>query len=97
MSPALLIQIFYVVVIVGMVYSLWKTTKAYGGLIGDAIKWIGLGMIMFSLEALDRVLGSYSFVYSLASANAELWHNLIMLVGLLFSAIGFSRLSKITK
>lgn len=92
-----LIQIFVIVVILGIIYNLWQTTKAYGGLIGGALKWIGLGIIFFSLESLDRVLGGYSFVDTFSRANPILVHNAILLFGLLFSAIGFSKLTKIAK
>ena len=94
----LLVQIFVVVIVIGIAHSLWRTTKAYGGLIGGALKWIGLGIVFFALEALDRVLGNWSFVSSLFQGNnAELAHNAILLLGLAFSAIGFSRLTKIAK
>ena len=94
----LLIQVLIVFIIFGVVYSLWKTTMAYGGLIGAALKWIGIGMLFFSLEAADRALGNLSFINSLASAdNAYFLHSIILLLGLLFSAIGFSRLTRAAK
>ena len=93
----LIVQILVLVIFVGILYSLWRTTRSYGGLIGTALKWIGVGIVFFSLESLDRVLGELSFVDSLTSDKGLLVHNLIMLFGLLFSAIGFSRLTKITK
>lgn len=93
----LVIQIFVFIIIIGVIYSLWRTARAYGGLVGTGLKWIGLGMIFFSLEALDRVLGNLSFVASLGFANPELVHNFILLFGLLFAGIGFSKLTKIAK
>lgn len=93
----LIVQIFVVVIVIGIAHSLWRTTRVYGGLIGGALKWIGLGIVLFALEALDRVLGNLSFVASLAGQNAPLVHDAILLVGLTFSAIGFSRLTKIAK
>lgn len=99
-SGQIVVQIFVIVIIAGTAYSLWRTTRAYGGLIGGALKWIGLGMIMFSLEALDRVLGDLSFVGSLFGGNAEngeIAHNIILLLGLALAAFGFSRLTKIAK
>lgn len=93
----LVVQIFVVVIVVGVAYSLWQTTKAYGGLIGGALKWIGLGIVFFSLEALDRVLANLSFVNSLFSKNSETVHNIILLFGLALSAIGFSKLTRIAK
>lgn len=92
-----LVQIFFLVIVVGIAQSLWRTTRAYGGLIGAALKWIGLGIVFFSLEALDRVLGSLSFVNSLGPANPEVVHNALLLLGLLFSAIGFRGLTKVAK
>lgn|SRR3989338_2577664 len=97
MSLVLVIQVLVVIIIFGIVYSLWQTTKSYGGLIGGALKWIGIGMVFFSLEALDRVLGNLSFVNSFGLADPSSVHNVILLLGLLFSAIGFSKLTKIAK
>ncbi len=92
-----LIQGFIVVIVIGVVYSLWRTTKAYGGLMGAALKWIGLGMVFFSLEALDRSLGNLSFVSLVSAFDPDLLHNGLLLFGLLFCGIGFSKLMKIAK
>lgn len=97
MTVAFLVRIFVIVIIVGVVYSLWRTTKAYGGLIGSGLKWIGLGIVFFSLESLDRVLGNLSFLNSISPDSPEVVHNIVLIFGLLFSGIGFSRLLKITK
>ncbi|MDP3741407.1 MAG: hypothetical protein Q8R08_03740 [bacterium] len=93
----LLVRSFVIIIIIGVVYSLWKTTKSYGGLIGSGLKWIGLGIVFFSLESLDRVLGDLSFINPISPANTESVHNIVLVFGLLFSGIGFSRLIKITK
>ena len=93
----LAVQILFLIIILGVISSLWRTTRAYGGLIGSALRWIGVGMVFFSLESLDRVLGNLSVVNSISTANAEMWHNVILLLGLVFSAIGFSKLTKIAK
>ncbi len=97
MDFTIIIQGLVIVIIIGVVYSLWQTTKSYGGLIGAALKWIGLGMAFFSLEALDRVLGNYGFIKSFGFLSSDLIHNIVLLLGLLFSAIGFSRLTKVAK
>ena len=95
MNLVLLVQICVVVIVIGVIINLWRTTRAYGGVIGFGLKWIGLGMVFFSLEALDRVLGYLSFVNSIFSQNQDLAHNIIFLLGLLFSGIGFSKLMKV--
>ncbi len=97
MDFAIIVQGLVVVIIIGVVYSLWQTTKSYGGLIGSALKWIGLGILFFSLEALDRVLGSLSFINGLKAFDPTLVHYGMLLGGLLFSAIGFSKLTKVAK
>lgn len=97
MTVTLLVRAFVIIIIFGVVYSLWRTTKAYGGLIGSGLKWIGLGIVFFSLESLDRVLGSLSFLNSINPGSPEVVHNIVLVFGLLFSGIGFSQLIKITK
>lgn len=93
----LLVQIFVVVIFFGILYSLKKTTAVYGGLIGGALRWIGLGIVFFAIEALDRVLGDWSFVRSVSGSYEPMVHNLILLFGLAFATIGFSKLTKIAK
>lgn len=97
MTLVLVVQVLVVIIVFGIVYSLWQTTKSYGGLIGAALKWIGLGMVFFSLEALDRVLANLSFINSFGFSDPAAVHNIILLLGLLFSGVGFSKLTKIAK
>lgn len=97
MTLVLVVQVLVVIIVFGIVYSLWQTTKSYGGLIGAALKWIGLGMVFFSLEALDRVLVNLSFINSFGFSDPSLVHNIILVLGLLFSGLGFSKLTKIAK
>lgn len=97
---ALILQGLVLVIIIGVVYTLWETTKAYGGSIGAALKWIGVGIVFFSVEAFDRIfgaLGDFSFVSSLEVADPALVHNGLLLLGLLFSGIGFSKLTRVAK
>lgn len=97
MDWILLNKAFFIIVLIGVMYSLWRTTKAYGGLIGVGLKWIGLGIIFFSLEALDRVLGNFGFLSSFRNFNPDVVHNVFLILGLLFSGIGFSQLMKFSK
>lgn len=97
MNLSLFVQIFMVVIVIGMVYTLWRTSNSFGGLIGNSLRFIGIGILFFSLEALDRVLGNIGVVSSIAPNNQELVHQGLLLFGLLFSGIGFSKLTKIAK
>ncbi|OGE75337.1 MAG: hypothetical protein A3C85_02285 [Candidatus Doudnabacteria bacterium RIFCSPHIGHO2_02_FULL_48_21] len=95
----LILQGLIIAVVIGVVYSLWQTTKSYGGLIGTALKWIGLGIIFFTLEAFDRVFGAVGNFSVIDSFNIapDMIHNSLLLFGLLFCGIGFSKLTHIAK
>lgn len=93
MNFNILIQVLVAVIVIGVIYNLWQTTKAYGGLIGSALKWIGLGMLLFSFGALERSATLLGFTLK----NGSLIQDLVLLCGLFFSAIGFSQLTKISK
>lgn len=97
---AIILQGFIAVIIIGVVYSLWQTTKSYGGLIGSALKWIGLGIVFFTVESFDRVFatfGNLSILNVLGFADPDLVHNFLLVLGLLFSGVGFSKLTRIAK
>ena len=97
---ALVLQGLIFVIIIGVIYSLWATTKSYGGAIGSAPKWIGVGILFFTVEALDRIFGTLadlSFVNSLEFTDPVLLHHSLMFLGLLFSGIGFSKLTRAAK
>ncbi len=96
----LILQGFIAVIIIGVAYSLWQTTKSYGGLIGTALKWIGLGIVFFTIEALDRVFETFaglSVLNIIGFSNPDMVHNLLLILGLLCSGIGFSKLTRIAK
>lgn len=96
----LILQGFIAVIIIGVAYSLWQTTKAYGGLIGTALKWIGLGIVFFTIEAFDRVFnafGNLSVLNAFGLPEPSLVHNFLLVLGLLCSGVGFSKLTRIAK
>ena len=97
MDYTLIIQGLVVIVIIGAVYSLWQTTRSYGGLVGAALKWIGLGMLIFAVVSLNRALGDIVIGSIASDFFSEMAENILLLLGLAFSGIGFSRLTKIAK
>lgn len=97
MSLGLLVQLFLIVIIIGIIYNLWRISRSFGGIIGTGLRWIGLGILFFSLEALDRVLGGVGIITANFGENAEYAHNALLVLGLLFSGVGFSKLTKIGK
>ncbi|MCL5435812.1 MAG: hypothetical protein M1275_01915 [Patescibacteria group bacterium] len=94
-------SLLLLVTVIGVVYNLWKTTRAYGGLIGQGLRRFGFGIIFLVVEALDRIaqnfgspdlLGTFVPRYYLSNS-----HDILLLLGLLFLALGFSKLSSAVK
>lgn len=89
------------VTVIGVLYSLWKTTQAYGGLIGAGLRRIGFGIVFLSVEALDRVAQSFGTRDLLASLVPAYFlqnlHDALLLLGLFFLMLGFSKLSSAVK
>jgi hypothetical protein len=91
----LIIQAFMAVIVVGMFYSLWNSTKLYGGIIGKAIRLFGLGMLFITLSILEHLL----IVFMVIQNNPQLAivQDIMSLVGLVFLAFGFSTLAAAVK
>jgi hypothetical protein len=90
-----IIQALIVVILIGMLYSLWKTTRAYGGLIGRAIQLIGVGIILISIVVMEKMLVNFSVITN--SENFLLGVDVLTLVSLFFLSLGFKRLASIAK
>ncbi len=94
-SANLIVQGCIVAVLIGVFYNLMISTKAYGGIIGKAIRLIGVGIIFFSLSAIEHSLVTFSVIKpSLQSATLQ---DVMSLVGLVFLGLGFSKLASGTK
>jgi len=89
------VQGLIAVIMVGVFYTLYATTKVYGGLIGRAIRSLGVGMIFVAVGVLERVLLNLSVIES--SPNLVLAQDFFSMIGLLFLGVGFSRLAAATK
>jgi len=89
------------VTVIGVLYNLWKTTRAYGGIIGQGLRRFGFGIIFLSVEAIDRIaqnFGSKDLLESFAPKYyIENVHDIILLLALFFLALGFSKLSSAVK
>ncbi|HLC44414.1 MAG: hypothetical protein A2722_02435 [Candidatus Doudnabacteria bacterium RIFCSPHIGHO2_01_FULL_50_11] len=96
-----IVSMLLVAVIIGVVYNLWKSTRAFGGIIGQGLRQIGFGILFLVIEALDRVSVHFSntgLVAGFAPQGYEgLVHDLLFLLGLLFVSLGFIKFSKALK
>src|SRR4051812_44909907 len=96
MTPvAILVQGFVAVIIIGGFYSLYNSTKAYGGLIGRAIRLLGVGMLFVVIAVIEKILINFSIIE--LTANLSLFQDAMDLLGILFLGLGFSRLASASK
>ncbi len=90
-----ILQGLIAVILIGMFYSLWMTTKAFGGLIGRAIRMVGIGIILIAILVLERVLINFNVISN--STNLQLMQDLLTLGSLFFLSLGFKRLASAAK
>lgn len=97
-TPELLLELLMLVVVGGILYNLWGTISVFGGKIGEALKVIGAGIVLFSFEAFDKVLEHFELDYIekiLGHTGEEVFHDSLKVLGLFLLAWGLSKLSKI--
>jgi hypothetical protein len=90
-----ILQALIVVILIGMLYSLWMTTRAYGGIIGHAVRLIGIGITLISVVVLEKMLINFSVVES--STNLQMAQDILTLLSLLFLSWGFKKLASVAK
>jgi hypothetical protein len=90
-----IVQALIVVILIGLFYSLWKTTQAYGGVIGSAIRFIGVGMILIAIVVLEKMLINFNAI--VVSTNLQLAQDTLTLLSLMFLSWGFKRLASVAK
>ncbi len=95
MSFSLIIQGLIAAILIGVFYNVWASTKAYGGLIGKAIRFLGIGMLFITIAVIEKILINFSVL--VATPNLSLAQDILTLIGLFFLAAGFSKLASIAK
>ena len=96
-TSALLLVIVVVVVLI----NLWRTTRKYGGVIGRALRLIGTGIVLLSIEALDRAtqgLAGQGVIEGITSEPfTQIAHDLLLVLALFFVTLGFVKFYSATK
>jgi hypothetical protein len=85
-------------VIVGSVYNLWRTTRAFGGIIGEGLRRIGVGSLILVVVALDRLALNFKvgIISGLVSKGYQsLVHDLLLIAAMFFILVGYRRLLSI--
>ena len=99
-TPELLLELAILLFVGGIIYSLWGSITSFGGLIGNALKIIGVGIFLFSFEAIDKVLEHFQLDYIekiLPPGGEEIFHDVLKLAELFFLTWGLMKLTKIAK
>ncbi|HTL39504.1 MAG TPA: hypothetical protein VL306_01705 [Methylomirabilota bacterium] len=91
----LIIQGCLAAIIVGIFYTLWSSTKVYGGVIGQAIRLLGIGMLFITIAVIERILVNLNIV--VITPDVALAQDILNLIGLVFLGFGFSKLGSVTK
>jgi len=91
----LIIQGCITAIILGVFYNLWISTRAYGGIVGSAIRLLGLGMLFVTIAVIERLLINFAIVQT--SANLAMAQDILSLIGLIFLGLGFSKLASASK
>ncbi|MBI4049276.1 MAG: hypothetical protein HY395_00450 [Candidatus Doudnabacteria bacterium] len=91
----ILIQGIIIAILIGMFYNIWVSSRAYGGIIGSAVKWLGLGMLFITISVIEKALLNYGIIT--ANLELNLAQDILTLIGLFFLAIGFSTLARAAK
>lgn len=91
----LIIQGCVAVIIVGMFYDIWSSTKVYGGIVGKAIRLFGLGMLFITISIIENLLVTFLIVQN--SPELALAQEIMNLAGLVFLGLGFSKLASANK
>lgn len=94
-SANLIIQGCIAVVLIGVVYNLMVSTRAYGGIVGKATRLFGLGILFFSIAVIERALENFSIIEP--SVRSAIFQDIMSLFGLVFLGFGFSKLASGTK
>lgn len=82
-------------VIIGMIYSVWATTRAYGGLIGKAVRLLGFGIVFIIIEVIEKMLINFGAIEM--NSYLAMMQDILIILGLFFLTLGFSKLAVAAK
>lgn len=94
----MVMQMLTLLVVGGILYSLWVGMRGFGGIIGSALKRVGIGIFLISLTTVDAVIETASgFGSENIFGDGELHdfvHQLVPLIGFIILAVGLLRITK---
>lgn len=91
-------QVIILALVGGIIYSIFRAIQIYGGLIGNSLKFVGLGILFLAVETVNRVLTRFLVNYAevaFGPVGEEIFFASLKAVGFVFLAIGFQRLTSV--
>jgi hypothetical protein len=95
LQTTFIIQGLIIAIVLGVYYTLYVSTKLYGGLIGKAVRFIGIGMLFVTVTVLERVFINFGVLPN--SIELSIVQDILNLLGLAFLGLGFSKLAQVNK
>jgi len=92
------VEVLVLALVGGIIYSIIRAIQVYGGLIGNSLKIVGLGIFFLAIESINRVLERFGMDYlqnSLGPQGKELLFAILKALALLILAIGFQTLTTV--
>lgn len=99
-TPEFYVNLMTFIIIVYIITSLWALTKNLGAFFTRAVKPFMIGMLILSIETIDKMLAYFhiDFVAALLTQTGEQYfHDLLKLLGLLFVAYGIYKVSQLLR
>lgn len=92
---AFFVQGLVAVIIIGGFYSFYVSSRVYGGLIGKAIRYLGIGMLFVIISVIERILINFGLLP--LTVRLSLGEDILSFLGILFLGIGFYKLNAAAK
>jgi len=92
------VEVLILALVGGIIYSIIRAIQLYGGLIGNSLKIIGIGIFFLAVESINRVLERFGLDYlqnSLGPAGKEILFATLKALALFILAIGFQTLTTV--
>ena len=78
-----------------MFYTVWATTRAYGGMIGNSIRLLAFGILFITIAVIEKILINFQIIEDLA--NASMIQDVLNLIGLALLFWGFKKLASASR
>jgi len=92
------VEVLVLALVGGIIYSIIRAIQVYGGLIGNSLKIVGVGIFFLAIESINRVLERFGLDYlqnTLGTHGKELLFAILKAIALFILAIGFQTLTTV--